>query len=64
MPTHQKATKRCAISMQKRTNCLSIDFDVFGSIFATTWFVFANQIHFPISTTNSLVWAQREIIQE
>jgi hypothetical protein len=25
--------------------------------FATTWFVFANQIHFPISKSNSLVWA-------
>jgi hypothetical protein len=26
-------------------------------------FVFANQIHFPISKSNSLVWAQREIFQ-
>jgi hypothetical protein len=25
---------------------------------------FANQIHFPISKSNSLVWAQGEIIQE
>jgi hypothetical protein len=32
--------------------------------FATTWFVFANQIHFPISKSNSLFWAQREIFQE
>jgi hypothetical protein len=27
----------------------------FGSFFATTWFVFANQIHFPISKSNTLV---------
>jgi hypothetical protein len=27
-------------------------------------FVFTNQIYFPISTTNSLVCAQREIVQE
>jgi hypothetical protein len=26
-------------------------------LFATNWFVFANQIHFPISKSNSLVWA-------
>jgi hypothetical protein len=25
---------------------------------------FANQIHFPISKSNSLVWVQREIFQE
>jgi hypothetical protein len=25
---------------------------------------FANQIHFPISKSNTLVWAQREIFQE
>jgi hypothetical protein len=28
---------------------------IFGSFFATTWFVFANQIHFPISKSNTLV---------
>jgi hypothetical protein len=32
--------------------------------FATTWFVFANQILFPISKSNTLVWANREIFQE
>jgi hypothetical protein len=32
--------------------------------FATTWFVFANQIFFPISKSNTLVWANREILQE
>jgi hypothetical protein len=32
--------------------------------FATTWFVFANQIIFPISKSNTLVWANREILLE
>jgi hypothetical protein len=32
--------------------------------FATTWFIFAKQIHFPISKSNTLVGANREIIQE
>jgi hypothetical protein len=32
--------------------------------FATTWFGFANQIFFPISKSNTLVWANREILQE
>jgi hypothetical protein len=32
--------------------------------FATTWFVFANQILFPISKSNTLVWANRELFQE
>jgi hypothetical protein len=39
-------------------------FGIFGSLFATTWFVFANQILFPISKSNTLVWANREIFQE
>jgi hypothetical protein len=53
-----KTTNRSATSMQLRTIKLSFKrFDIFGSFFATTWFVFANQIHFPISKSNSLVWA-------
>jgi hypothetical protein len=32
--------------------------------FATIWFVFENQILFPISKSNTLVWANREIFQE
>jgi hypothetical protein len=32
--------------------------------FATTWFVFANQILFPISKSNTLVWDNREVFQE
>jgi hypothetical protein len=31
---------------------------------ATTWFVFANQNLFPISKSNTLVWANRELFQE
>jgi hypothetical protein len=27
-------------------------------------FVFANQIHFPISKSNTLVWAHKELFQE
>jgi hypothetical protein len=40
MPTQQKATKRSATSMQMRTQIC------FDSFFATTWFVFANQLNF------------------
>jgi hypothetical protein len=47
-----------------RTKLSLTRFDIFGSFFATTWFVFANQIHFPISKSNSLVWVLREIFQE
>jgi hypothetical protein len=32
-------------------------FDIFGSLFATTLFVSAKQIYFPISKSNSPVWA-------
>jgi hypothetical protein len=65
MPTHQKATKRSATSMQFEDQIIfANDFGIFGSLFATTWFVFANQILFPISESNTLVWANREIFQE
>jgi hypothetical protein len=32
--------------------------------FATTGFIFANQILFPISKSKTLVWANREMFQE
>jgi hypothetical protein len=32
--------------------------------FVTTWFIFTKQILFPISKSNTLVWANREIFQE
>jgi hypothetical protein len=56
MPTHPKATKESAISMQLRTKIgFDSNFGIFGLFFATTWFVFANQIHFRISKSNTLV---------
>jgi hypothetical protein len=64
MPTHQKATKEVQHQCKRRRNSLYLGFGIFGSFFATTWFVFANQIHFPISKLNTLVWANREIFQE
>jgi hypothetical protein len=61
MPTHQKATRGVQYQFK---NTFYLGFGIFGSLFATTWFVFANQIHFPISKSNTLVWAHREIFQE
>jgi hypothetical protein len=40
MPTHPKATKeKCNINAIENNNCLCTSFDIFGSFFATTWFV-------------------------
>jgi hypothetical protein len=61
MPTHQKATKEVQHEDQFP---FYLRFDIFGSLFASNWFVFANQILFPISKSNILVWANREIFQE
>jgi hypothetical protein len=47
----------------KRNKKVQHQFGIFGSLFASTWFVFANQILFPISKSNTLVWANREIFQ-
>jgi hypothetical protein len=47
-----------------RLNYFCLWFGIFGSLFATTWFVFANQNLFPIFESNTLVWAIREIFQE
>jgi hypothetical protein len=49
------------ISLSISPNSLYLGFGIFGLFFATTWFVFANQIHFPISKLNTVVWAHREI---
>jgi hypothetical protein len=55
MPTHQKTTTRSATSMQMRTRIVFLfKFGIFGSFFATTWFVFANQT---ISKSTTLVEA-------
>jgi hypothetical protein len=63
MPTQQKATKEVQHQCNWRPNFLCLWFGIFGSLFATTWFVFANQILFPISKSNILVWVIREIFQ-
>jgi hypothetical protein len=49
MPTQHKASRKSAKSIQIRTqNC-------FDSLYATTWFVFANQTQISISKSNPLV---------
>jgi hypothetical protein len=55
MPTHLKATKEVQHQMQLKTKLFFLGSSIFGSLFATTWFVFANQILFPISKLNTLV---------
>jgi hypothetical protein len=56
MPTQQKATHRSATSMQNEIKiCFLFKFGIFGSFFATTWFVFVNQTQIPISKSNTLV---------
>jgi hypothetical protein len=64
MPTHQKATKGSATSMQMKTKLFLLMIWHIRSLFATTWFVFANQILILISKSNTLVSANREIFQE
>jgi hypothetical protein len=49
---------------KRRPNSFYLVFGIFGSFFATTWFVFANQILFPISKSNTLVCVNIEIFQE
>jgi phosphate/sulfate permease len=63
MPTHQKGIKKCNINANEDQIFFYLIFGIFGSLFASTWFVFANQILFPISKSNTLVWANREIFQ-
>jgi hypothetical protein len=56
MPTQHKATRASAISMQMKTQiCFESNLSIYGSLFATTWFVFANQPQFPNSKSNTLV---------
>jgi hypothetical protein len=63
MPTQQKTTKEVQHQCNLRPNCFCTRFDIFGSFFANTWFVFVNQILFPISKSNTLVWANQEMFQ-
>jgi hypothetical protein len=52
--TSKSNQKKCNINAIE--NNLSLTrFDIFGSSFATTWFVFANQMYLPISKSNTLV---------
>jgi hypothetical protein len=56
MPTQHKATRTSAISIQMKTQiCFESNFGIYGSFFATTWFVFANQTQISISKSNTLV---------
>jgi hypothetical protein len=56
-----KSNKRSATSMQMKSKFSLQDLTYLDHSFAITWFIFANQIPFPISTSNTLVWANREI---
>jgi hypothetical protein len=61
----KKQQKKCNINANEDQFPFYLRFGIFGSLFATTWFVFSNQIIlFPISKSNTLVWANREIFQE
>jgi hypothetical protein len=59
-----KNNKKCNINANEDQILFFLRFGIFGSLFATTWFVFANQLLFPISESNTFVWANREIFQE
>jgi hypothetical protein len=61
--TPKSNQKKCNINAIEDQIVFTQDFDIFGSFFATTWFVFVNQILFPISKSNTLVWADQEIFQ-
>jgi hypothetical protein len=64
MPTHQKATKISTTSMQMKTKSFfAQDLTYLDHSLPPLGF-FVNQIHFPISKSNTLVRAQREIFQE
>jgi hypothetical protein len=59
MPTQHKATRTSAISLQIKTQIYfdSFFFGIYGSSFATTWFVFANQTQISISKSSTHVEA-------
>ena len=60
----KKQQEKCNINTNEDQFPFYLIFGIFGSLFAITWVVFANQILFPISMSNTLVWANREIFQE
>jgi hypothetical protein len=56
MPTQHKATKRSATSMQMRTQiCFDSNLAYLDHYLPPLGFVFANQLQFPISKSNTLV---------
>jgi hypothetical protein len=56
MPTQQKATKRSATSMQMKTQiCFDSNLTYLDHSLPQLGFVFANQLQFPISKSNTLV---------
>jgi hypothetical protein len=63
MPTQYKATRTSAKSLQIKLKFILIQFCIYGSSFAATWFVFANQPQNPISKSNPLVETSREVFQ-
>ena len=64
MPTQHEATRTSAKSLQIKLNLILIQFGMYGSSFATTWFVFANQTQISISKSNTHVEAYRELAQK
>jgi uncharacterized membrane protein len=57
MPTQHKATRTSEKSLQMELKSILIHFGIYGSSFATTWFVFANQTQISISKSNTHVEA-------
>jgi hypothetical protein len=55
MPTQHKASRTSTKLLQIRTQIVLIQIDIYGSLYATTWFVFANQTQIPISKSKPLV---------
>jgi hypothetical protein len=55
--TTKSNTYKCNINTNENNICFLFKFGIFGSFFTTAWFVFANQIQFPISKSNTLVEA-------
>jgi hypothetical protein len=64
MPTHPKATKKCNINAIENQIVFANDLAYLDHPLPPLGLFFANQILFPISKSNTLVWANREIFQE
>jgi hypothetical protein len=64
---HIKKQLKCNIilkSVDLKTKFSHLVFGIFGSLLPSLGLFFANQIIFPISKSNTLVWANREMFQE